>query len=552
MTSFTNAFTGSQIAVAYPSGLPLALTAPITLDWPTTNAGINNVVALQIFINSTTSSANTITFPSAKNASLYFTSVLFNETGVTITLLKNDNSTLTTIAAGQSVTVTLVDNTTVAGTWVSWVNGAGTSSATAAALAGYGLIAISTTLNSNYLTPTLGSNVTIQTTDRASVKEWTGGAGTITLQAGSVYGNGFWFGFKALPTSGIITFTTGGAALINGSSSNYTLYPGNSAMFMVDSNNNWISFCDGEESFFITSVLNYNIIPATTTITLTTAQQANVIQNFTSTSGSLSVPCTITYNVNVPGFFFVTNKTTGGQTLTLTDGTNNFSVTPNQTILLQCNGTALVQGPSEVQNLTVVKKLIFLDSTTNVVGFQSAATNSIASQIYTLPTNFPPSTSYSTVNSTGVMTFTDSTLGALWAVRGGSTFTMASTGTTTLLYNNIEFQTSGGSYNAGTGTYTAPRAGIYQVNASLDLIFNCFIAGAIQLQISSNATSSNFYVLANLPATTGEITLNISGMYQLTAGQTIFAQFVVLTAAFGASPIMNQGSSLTITKVPGN
>jgi hypothetical protein len=87
----------------------------------------------------------------------------------------------------------VTDNSTASGAYRVYQAGAGTSSATAAALAGYGIKAITTTLNQEY--PTVSYSTTPQTmttAQRAALVIWTGGAGIINFSAPATLTTG-WF-----------------------------------------------------------------------------------------------------------------------------------------------------------------------------------------------------------------------------------------------------------------------------------------------------------------------------------------------------------------------
>ena len=553
MTNFFNPITGNQINVPYGSQLPLNLTAPIQLSWPTIQADSPYPVYQTIIIATSTSAGNTITFPDATAASLNYQTVIYNYTAFTITVLKNDGVTvLVNILTGQAVNILLTDSSTANGTWITYVAGAGTSSADAAALAGYGLKAIGTTLNSNYLNAIISVNFTIQPTNRATIFEWIGGAGAVTLQAGSVYQNGFWFGFKILPTSGSVTFTPPGGTTINGATS-YTLSPGNSAAFLVDFNGNWITFWDGIPSYFIPSVLNEDIGVGTTAVSLATQVQSYTVKNFTSNTGSLLAPCTITYAAPlIPSFSFLSNLTTGGQNLTITDGTNNFTITPNQTIILECDGTRLYQ-VSEFQNINVINTIACLDTTNKQVGFKSATTNAISSQIYTLPTNFPTPAANSlfSSSSSGTMAFIDGNLNSFAVFRRISDQTLSNTGTTNLIFDTFQFSTASG-YNTSIGVFTAPTAGIYQVNVFTDFTFVCTTGGTPKIIIAISSPLSPLYNYNYTAVTTSDTRKSIllSALVQLNASANMNIVFDAQGAVF-TSIQLNSGSNLSVSKYTG-
>jgi len=144
--SFTNTFGGTNIYSANPSYRAVALTANVTLTWPTEVATNTNVVASIMDVTPSAGSF-TIRMPDASQASVGETALFFNVGAFSFTVADNGGNTIQTIASGEAWQVYLTDNTTVNGTWRSIEYGAGTSSPSASALAGAGLKAITTTLN---------------------------------------------------------------------------------------------------------------------------------------------------------------------------------------------------------------------------------------------------------------------------------------------------------------------------------------------------------------------------------------------------------------------
>ena len=146
MPSFVNTFGGTTI---YPAGVSyraVALTANVTLTWPTELATNTNVVAS--IMDVTPSGAGlTIRMPDASQASVGETVLFFNPGANTFIVADNGGNTLATVAAGQSWQLYLTGNSTVNGTWRALAYGVGSSAINAASLAGSGIKATGPTLN---------------------------------------------------------------------------------------------------------------------------------------------------------------------------------------------------------------------------------------------------------------------------------------------------------------------------------------------------------------------------------------------------------------------
>jgi len=216
MTVYTQVFGGANI---YPSELSyrdVSLTISTVLEWPLETAASNEVVARIMDVNPV-SSGLTITMPDATEASTGET-VLFNNIGSnTFTVLDSTGGTICAPQSGTTFQIYLTNNSTAAGTWRAFQYGASVSSTNAAALAGLGIKAIATTLNQSAPVSSFNSNYTANTSDRASVYVWTGGAGTLSLTAAATMGND-WFVMVRNGGTGNLTVDPAGSETINGAS----------------------------------------------------------------------------------------------------------------------------------------------------------------------------------------------------------------------------------------------------------------------------------------------------------------------------------------------
>jgi len=148
MTSYVNPFTGQTIQPSQVGYEQLTISTDTILQWPV-NGNTNDVVANIIEVNATVNSLNLI-MPAATQVSVGQSALITNIGSYTFTVTDASGNTIVPIDSGISEYIYVTDNTTIDGSWSSVTFGAGTSSANAAVLAGYGLKAISTTLNQAY------------------------------------------------------------------------------------------------------------------------------------------------------------------------------------------------------------------------------------------------------------------------------------------------------------------------------------------------------------------------------------------------------------------
>jgi hypothetical protein len=249
------------------------------------------------------------------------------------TVVKSDGSTIVSVASGIAEYIYVTDNTTVAGTWSAVTFGAGTSSANAADLAGYGLTAISTTLNQSYKVVNIYSSYGVQTSDRASFLVWGSGAGTFTMPSAATVGNN-WFVMIRNNGTGILNVTPSGTDTIDGNSS-AQLQIGESFV-IVSNGSGWNTFGYGQSAQFFYTILSKVVTGGT--VTLTSAEAANVIQEY---SGTLSSNCNVILPSTVQQYS-LQNNTTGSYNLTFKTssvGASAVVLPQGQTVIAICDGT---------------------------------------------------------------------------------------------------------------------------------------------------------------------------------------------------------------------
>ena len=350
MPSFTNTFGGTVIYPASVSYRAVALTANVTFAWPTELATDTNVVA-EIMDVTPSAASLTITMPPADQVSVGQTQLFFNAGSYTFTIADNGGNTITTVASGLSYQVYLIDNTTVNGTWRVTQYGAGTSSATAGSLAGYGIKAINTTLNQSMEAVSISSNYVLNDPDRSTAIIWTGGAGTLTLTSSSTLGNDWFVNIRNGGTGAISVVPAVGGQLINGGGS-LSFNPGDSATILCDGTN-FFSIGFGQSVAFAFDYVSIDLTSETSPYTLAGANLNRISYSFGGTiTGDMDiiVPGTIqqywvgndTDLASAP--YTITIKTAAGTGVTLANSSR---------AIMFCDGTNVVDADTSTISIPV-------------------------------------------------------------------------------------------------------------------------------------------------------------------------------------------------------
>lgn len=345
MTVYTQVFGGANI---YPSELSyraLSLTISTVLEWPLETAPSNEVVARIMDVNAT-SAGLSITMPDATEASTGET-VLFNNVGSnTFTVRDSVGNTICAPQSGTTFQIYLTNNSTAAGTWRAFQYGASVSSTNAAALAGLGIKAISTTLNQSAPVSNFNSNYTVNTSDRASVYVWTGGAGTLSLTAAATVGND-WFLMVRNGGAGNLTVDPAGSETINDEST-LTMAPGDSAI-IVCNGTEFYTIGFGQEAVYAFSYISIDI-SGTGNYTLSSVEQNKTVYNFTGTltgDRDIIVPSTVQQ-------YWVDNETSGSYVLgirTSSQGSPGVTVAQGERAILYCDGSDVVDADTATISL---------------------------------------------------------------------------------------------------------------------------------------------------------------------------------------------------------
>ena len=309
-------------------------------------------------------------------------SVLIQNVGAnTFTVTDIFGNTIVSVASGVAEYIFLTDNSTSGGTWSTVTFGAGTSAANAAALAGFGLKAINTTLNQNYVESSIFSNTTLNDTYRSQFLVWATGVGTITLPSAATVGNG-WFVMIRNGGSGILTLTPSGIDTIDGNATQQ-LQLTESLVIVSNGTNGYSTFAYGRSNTFAYTQLSKTV--STGTYTLSAVEYANVVQEyFGALTGNVIVILPSTVQV-----YYLNNQTTNAFSLTFKTtavGAATVIVPQGQTLTVICDGTNVYNsssaaGGSIVSNLTLASgsaaapSLNFVTNTNT--GLYQPATNQI-------------------------------------------------------------------------------------------------------------------------------------------------------------------------------
>ena len=338
--TYVNPITGQTINPSQIGYESLTISANTALDWPINGTTNTNVVASIIQVTATVASLS-LSLPSALQVSTGQSVLIQNVGSNPFTVTNISGATIVSIASGVAQYIFLTDNSTNNGTWSSVTFGAGTSAANAAALAGYGLTAISTTLNQQYSESSIFSSVLLNSTYRAQFLVWAGGVGTITLPTASTVGNG-WFVMVRNGGTGILTLTPSGTDTID-SSATQQLQLTESLVIVSNGINGYSTFAYGRSNTFAYTQLAKTVTGGTTT--LTAVEYANVVQEYygTLTSNQIIVlPSTVQ-------IYYLNNQTTGAYSLTFKTssvGAATVTVAQGQTLTVVCDGTNVYNSSS--------------------------------------------------------------------------------------------------------------------------------------------------------------------------------------------------------------
>ena len=334
--SFNSPFSGNVIQPTDVSFRAITLSVTTTLSWPINGSDTDNAAARIMNVTATAGSL-LLQMPPANQASVGQDALIRNVGATTFTVADYVGNTIVSVASGEAKYIYITTNATTAGTWGIISFGVGSSSADAATLAGFGLKAVTTTLNQSHTVQTFSNTYTAIASDRAASYVWTGGSGSLGITSASTLGNDWFFMIRNGGT-GTLTITPA-SGLINGLAS-IALQPGDSAIIV----------CSGAAFFTVGLGRNteFNFTQLTKAVvsgsyTLTSAEAANVVQKYT---GTLTANVTVTLPQTVQ-VYYITNQTNGGIgpysiTFTTGSGGGTASVPAGQQVILLCDSVNLL------------------------------------------------------------------------------------------------------------------------------------------------------------------------------------------------------------------
>ena len=353
--SYNSPFTGNVIQPTDVSYREITITnTTVQLEWPI-NGSITDDVAARIMEVATTGTSE-LWMPPANQTSVGNDALIRNTGGENFTVKDFAGiNTILTVLPGEAQYIYITDNATAEGVWGIIAFGTGTSSADAATLAGYGLVASGLTLNQSSPVSSFSTSYTSVTADRAQLFLWTGGAGTFTLPDAATVGNN-WFVQVRNGGTGSLTVACQGSDTFNGSAS--VILQQSDSCLIACSGTAFYSVGLGKNTQFNFSQLVKTV--SSGTYTLTSSEASNTIQKYIS-SGNLAGNVTIIVPPTIQ-IYYVQNATTtsSGYSVTISTGVMGgatATIASNQQSTLLCDGTNLVNANTIVAGQSAVNLL---------------------------------------------------------------------------------------------------------------------------------------------------------------------------------------------------
>ncbi len=341
MTSYYNPFTGQTVSPSSISYEAITISINTQLDWPINGNSTTSTPVSSILDVTATVGSLLLELPPATQVSTGQSVLVRNIGSIPFTVTDMSGNTIVTVPSGISEFIFLTDNATPNGVWTSVVFGAGTSSANASALAGYGLRADGLTLEQAIPVVEYFSDYAFTSTDRAQFAVWSNGVGTFTLPSAGVVGNN-WFVTVRNGGSGILTINPVGTDTIDGNLTQQ-LQLTESMVLVSNGLTGYSTYAYGRSNQFAYTQFALSVTGGT--VTLTSTQASNTIQEYAGVLTSnqiIIVPSTVqlyTFTNNTTGAFSFTIKTAvvGGATVVIPQGTS---------LVLICDGTNVYNAAS--------------------------------------------------------------------------------------------------------------------------------------------------------------------------------------------------------------
>jgi hypothetical protein len=332
--SYNSPFTGQVIQPTDVSYRAITLTANTQLSWPINGSATDDYAARIMQVTASTAGLS-LYMPPANQSSVGNDALIRNVGANTFTVKDfAGTNTIVSVAAGETKYIYITTNATDQGTWGIIAFGTGTSSADAATLAGYGLLASGATLNQSHPTASLTASYTFVAADRAQTYVWGGGTTTVTLPAAATVGNNWFTLVKNNGTGTLTVDATGSETIDNGLTK--TFAPNESA-FIISTGVEYVTVGYGTSTQFAFTALVKSVTSGA--YTLTASEASNTIQTYI---GTLTGNVTVTYPP-VVNLYVVSNQTSaGGYSLTLTTGVSggaNAVIASGGQATLICDGT---------------------------------------------------------------------------------------------------------------------------------------------------------------------------------------------------------------------
>ena len=289
--AYVDVFSGGAVRPAEVSYRAISLTSPVlstTLVWPAQGVNGDNAAARIMDLNGIGGGSPTfsLVMPPANETATGPIALLNNIGSNDWTIKDTSGNTIASLVASAALYLYLTNNSTANGTWRTFEFSTGTSSASAAALAGDGLVAIGGLLNSQIATiETSAANLAIDETYRAQSVLFTGGEAEWTLlPILDIENAGFFFLMRNKGT-GTINIIPATGDTIDGEA-NFRVNPGESCIIVAfDGTPKWYTIGLGRLVNFNYSASSIDVT-AGGSITLTATQVAGKILKFIGTPGA--------------------------------------------------------------------------------------------------------------------------------------------------------------------------------------------------------------------------------------------------------------------------
>lgn len=344
--TYINQFNNSPIQPNFSSLLKVNATEIVTLEWPFLKPGTTTPFSQVILVEVLGASPkNKIEMPDATYAGIGQTIVVINKSNTICRVLDFEGNLIVSIPGtplGESVLVTLTDNSTSEGTWSYAVLGATNTTGFAAALAGYGLNALGgETLNIDYTIYNFASqdvtyNQTLDDRSAIFVNAWGGKLTTFNCLSADQLTDGFYWTIMNLGENSINVKAPNGSAM-NGSAGGSLILPRlYTATFVADpieTNIFSLTYCPQQDGPLNNidqfSLECYSGVP---TQEVTVQQAQSNIQQFVEGEDPPQANLTLIYPTNLNQIYYFWNKTTQVLNVQLQGGVNIYTLQPDATI----------------------------------------------------------------------------------------------------------------------------------------------------------------------------------------------------------------------------